>query len=208
MPLRTARQTTNATRVSGTNAPVPDDAALVRLALADPAHFDRLFDRYWDSIFRFCYVRLNDWHLAEDAASQTFLNALRALPRFRAANPEDSFRAWLFTIARHEVAGIHRRHLRQPAFALDLVPEQGDAAPSLEEQAIGRERHERLQQTLATFPDDQRDMIELRLAGLTAAEIGKVLGKSEAAVRKAQSRIVQKLRRDFNLTDSAPEARS
>ena len=168
------------------------------MALADSAHFDRLFDRYWESVFRFCYVRLDDWHLAEDAASQTFLNALRALPTFRAADAQNSFRAWLFAIARNEVAGMHRRRLRQPVVALDSVPEQDDAAVSLEDRAIASERHDRLQQTLASFPADQRDLIELRLAGLTSAEIGTVLGKSEAAVRKAQSRIVQTLRRELN----------
>ena len=87
MPTQAVNQMTEAASPAGTSAPVPHDAELVAMALANSANFDRLFDRYWESIFRFCCVRLNDWHLAEDAASQTFLNALRALLTFRAADP-------------------------------------------------------------------------------------------------------------------------
>ncbi|MEZ4506701.1 MAG: sigma factor-like helix-turn-helix DNA-binding protein [Thermomicrobiales bacterium] len=52
-----------------------------------------------------------------------------------------------------------------------------------------------LQQLLHGLPDEQRQLIELRAAGLTAAEIGVVLGKSETAVRQAQSRLIRSLLR-------------
>ena len=82
------------------------------------------------------------------------------------------------------------------------APEIEDRADSPEEQAIAAERHAQLQQLLASLPADQRDLLELRLAGLSAVEIGQTLGKSPEAVRKAQSRIVQTLRLEFNLDDT------
>lgn len=37
-----------------------------------------LFHRYGTSIHRMCYLYLRDYHLAEDAVSDTFLRAYRA----------------------------------------------------------------------------------------------------------------------------------
>ena len=47
---------------------------------------------------------------------------------------------------------------------------------------------------LADIPPNQRDIIELRLAGLTTAEVGEVLGMSRGAVKTAQSRAYKRLR--------------
>jgi DNA-directed RNA polymerase specialized sigma24 family protein len=47
---------------------------------------------------------------------------------------------------------------------------------------------------LACLKPDQRDLLELRLAGLKNAEIARILGRTHDAVRKEQSRIVHILR--------------
>jgi DNA-directed RNA polymerase specialized sigma24 family protein len=70
-----APQTHNPDRVQ-----TPSDEALVAHAQLDPTGFDAIFDRYWNPVLRYCYYRLGDWHQAEDAAAQVFLNALAALP--------------------------------------------------------------------------------------------------------------------------------
>jgi RNA polymerase sigma-70 factor (ECF subfamily) len=50
---------------------------------------------------------------------------------------------------------------------------------------------------LQLLPNDQRRILELRLAGLTSVEIGQVLGKSAGAVKVAQSRSIARLRKAF-----------
>jgi RNA polymerase sigma-70 factor (ECF subfamily) len=50
---------------------------------------------------------------AEDLASQTWLAVVRSLDRFQGNEP--AFRAWVFTIARHEVLDWRRRAARRPA---------------------------------------------------------------------------------------------
>lgn len=47
---------------------------------------------------------------------------------------------------------------------------------------------------LALLPPDRRRVCELRFAGLTDREIAGILGKSEGAVRTAQSRAMAQLR--------------
>jgi RNA polymerase sigma-70 factor (ECF subfamily) len=47
---------------------------------------------------------------------------------------------------------------------------------------------------LALLSSDQREILELRLTGLTDAEIARVLGRSHGAVRMSQHRAVARLR--------------
>lgn len=172
------------------------DSVLVTRAKVDPRAFETLFDRYWESVLRYCLVRLNDWQLAEDAASQAFINAHKKLHTFHGAD-ESSFRCWLFAIARNTVRDAHRTSYRHPMFHLSEAEAIADPSMSPEETALDSERNRLLQQILRGLPEEQRQLIELRAAGLTAAEIGIVLGKTEVAVRQAQSRLIRSLRCQF-----------
>src|SRR5688500_16865044 len=91
------------------------DAVLVFHAQQDNDAFAPLYDRYFDSIFRFCFYRLGDWQEAEDAASDIFVRALANVARFRTDDEEQGFRSWLFTIARHVVTDCRRYHGRHPS---------------------------------------------------------------------------------------------
>jgi RNA polymerase sigma-70 factor (ECF subfamily) len=170
------------------------DAALVAAAQRDPRAFAPLFDRYWAGVFRFCYYRLADWPEAEDAAGDVFANALAALPRLRLDEREDAFRCWLFTIARRVVANRHRHRARHPARPLATALGLADAAPSPEEIALAADDHRLVYELLTWLKPEQRELLELRLAGLTDAEIARVLGRGHDAVRKAQSRAIGLLR--------------
>ncbi len=178
------------TPIAGTAA----DAVLVAAAQADGVAFAHLFDRYWEAVFRFCYYRLGDWPEAEDAASQVFTNAFAALPRFRPAEHDDAFRSWLFTIAYRIVSNARRRHGRHRDRPLDERLDWVDPTPSPEETALAMDDHRRLYLLLAELPPEQRELLELRLAGLTAVEIARVLGRSHDAIRAAESRAVKRLR--------------
>lgn len=179
--------------------PDRSDNVLVAEARIDSCRFEALFDRYWESVLRFCLVRLNDWQLAEDAASQAFLNAHRNLHRFKGID-ESSFRCWLFAIARNTTRDMHRSSHRHPTVQLSEAETIVDPAKSPEDAALDSDQNRLLQQLLHGLPDEQRQLIELRAAGLTAAEIGVVLGKSETAVRQAQSRLIRSLRAQFDVS--------
>jgi RNA polymerase sigma-70 factor (ECF subfamily) len=170
------------------------DATLVAQALVDRHAFGLIFDRYWDAIFRFCYFRLGDWHLAEDAASQVFERALAGLDRFAVSEGEQNLRAWLFGIARNVVHETARTCNRGPRTGLDDAQEIAANELPVEEQLIESERQHLLFELFGRLSADQRELLELRLAGLSSAEIGALLGKSAGAVRTAQSRTVDALR--------------
>ena len=170
------------------------DGLLVTNAQLDHAAFASLYDRYFATMFRFCYYRLGDWQEAEDAASEVFTRALANLSRFQSEQHLDGFRCWLFAIARHVVSDRHRDVTRHPSQPLDLAGELFDGAPTPEEAALADESHRQVRFLLSRLKPAQRDLLELRLAGLKNAEIARILGRSHDAVRKEQSRIVQTLR--------------
>ena len=79
--------------------------------------------------------------------------------------------------------------------AQDLTQDpHGDPAATPLEHAIERENQAELRAAVAELSDDQREVVELRLSGLTGPEIAASLGKSHAAVKMLQLRAVQKLR--------------
>lgn len=164
------------------------DAALVLRARQDPAAFAALYERYVQLVYRYCLRRLGDPETAEDATAQTFTKALAAVPTYRAEGV--SFRSWLFAIAHNVLVDLHRRHRLHEV----LSPAVNDPAPGPEELALAADRRRQLHEVLALVPDDQRRILELRVAGLTTEEIAHVLGSSPGAVRTRQCRAVKRLR--------------
>jgi RNA polymerase sigma-70 factor (ECF subfamily) len=82
-----------------------------------------------------------------------------------------------------------------------------DDAPAPEELAIAAEERRSVRALLAQLPEHQRRVVELRLAGLTGAEIAQVLGRSRANVDVTQCRAVARLRDLLGLKAGTQEVR-
>ena len=180
-------------RVKKPGRSVPDDHKLttdnelVRFALHDREHFGVLYDRYAVRVYRFCYRRLGSRDEAEDATSAVFMRTLERLSSFR----DGSFPAWLFSIARTTVADRHRARFIDP---LPASHDSLDPDPSPLELAIASDQARSLRSLMDALPRDQFEVIELRLAGLTGAEIAEAMGRSVPAVKMLQLRAMKRLR--------------
>jgi RNA polymerase sigma-70 factor, ECF subfamily len=177
------------------------DEALVAAALSDREAFGFLYDRYVDRVYRYCYGRLGDREAAEDATSLIFVRALAALPTHRG----DSFRSWLFTIAHNVVLNARRDACR--AQSLTLVEGIAEPGPPLDERAEDAERWHSVRRALSRLPEEQRRVVELRLAGLTGPEVALAVGRSHEAVRTTQRRAVARLRGLLGVTSASKEGR-
>jgi RNA polymerase sigma-70 factor (ECF subfamily) len=177
-------------RVPSRDAPDPD-LADVRAAQRDRAAFGALYRRYVDRVYGYCFYLLGDHHDAEDVTERTFVAALAAIDGFR--DEGATFRAWLFRIAHNQLVNALRSRDRQRAASLEVVAEpRAHADPAgllgLAEEARG------LRRALDQLPDDRRQVVVLRFVdGLSAREIGAVLGRSEGAVRVLQHRALRQL---------------
>ncbi|MGH2550020.1 MAG: RNA polymerase sigma factor [Thermomicrobiales bacterium] len=164
-----------------------DDEMLAQRAKQHPAAFAPLYQKYVRPIYAYCYQRLGNRELAEDATSVVFTKALAAMPKYRA----DSFRGWIYTIARNVIADTHRRRPHAPLEDASLIAGT-DRSP--EETALATDADQRVRFLLSHLTNDQRDVIELDLAGLIGSEIAQVLGRRQGAIRAAKFRAYQKLR--------------
>jgi RNA polymerase sigma-70 factor (ECF subfamily) len=167
-----------------------DDAILVVQAKRDRRAFAPLYRRYVDRVYRYCDRVLGDRELAEDATSLVFTKALAGLPRCR----DDAFRSWLFSIAHNVIVDAQRARVSARPLAEAVEVADGALDRSPEAHALVGDDARTIRALLAHLSSDQREILELRLAGLTDAEIARVLGRSHGAVRMSQHRAIARLR--------------
>jgi len=180
-----------------------DVEALVRDARAgDSSALGQLYDTYRDRVARFATGRLGDAEKAEDVTSETFEAVCRNLGSYRAGT---DFEAWLFTIANRRVADHFRRRFRRREVELDEAALPGSLAPAggggPEDELLAAERRTEVAGAFRRLRPDQQEVLALPvLGGLSAAQAGEVLGKSEGAVRVAQHRALRSLREAMGVT--------
>ena len=172
-----------------------DVALLAAVRAVQHGHTER-----FEEIYRLCFARvytltrslLDDRHEAEDAVQETFLSALRALPRYR-PQPGAPFIAWLLRIARNAALMRIRRSKRVTFIDPGAVAARIEQASPI--QLGGMLDDGRLTEALATLPLRQRQVLVLRFAlDLSGAETALVLETSSAAVRQLQRRALSALR--------------
>jgi RNA polymerase sigma-70 factor, ECF subfamily len=148
----------------------------------DQDAFGKLFLAHHGAIFRLARATLGDG--AEDVASETFVRAWTALPKYQETGAP--FVTWLYGIARHVVIDeLRRRSRSEPQADIDM----------------GRVEHSHddrltLAAALDGLSDEQRQVLELKFfVGLTNDEVGAALGKTPGAVNAQQWRALQALRK-------------
>jgi RNA polymerase sigma-70 factor (ECF subfamily) len=162
------------------------------LAPADGARalrFDALYRSSAADVYAYVASLVGDRAAAEDVTAQAFERAFR---RQRTFNPRrGSERAWLFGIARNAALDELRRRRRQAALVVD--PEDPRADLMLE--PADAERRAAVRAALAALEPREREIVALKFhAGLSNAEIARVLGVSESNAGTRLHRAVTKLR--------------
>ncbi len=137
----------------------PDDPADFSLLAAwregDRRAGDRLAARHYERVLRFFELRAG--FLAEDLAQQTFAACVAARDTIRDGA---SFRAFLFGIARRQLADSQRRSERQDA-AIQRAPNWDGFETSLSFRVARRKEQQILLHALATLPDDHLLLVQL-----------------------------------------------
>jgi RNA polymerase sigma-70 factor, ECF subfamily len=139
------------------------------------------------------YLRVIAPEAADDVASDTWVQVVRGLRRFR--GDEAAWRAWLFTTARRRVIDASRRRSRRREEALEdvpaaMLPVTADAA----DEAMERLGTRSAITLLTRLPRLQAEVVLLRVvAGLDTEAVARLLGRSPGAVRVAGHRGLRRL---------------
>lgn len=180
------------------------DAELIERAQAEPAAFGELYLRYVDAIYSYIYHRVGHGAEAEDLTARTFQRALGNIGSY--VDRGAPFGAWLYRIAHNLTANWHRDQARRvtlPIEALDFDGPAFDPAEGMGEQLANRlAAAERLAEALRRLEPERQDLLALKFAqGLSNAEIGSILGRSESAVKSLYHRTLLALRESLNPLD-------
>jgi RNA polymerase sigma-70 factor (ECF subfamily) len=179
---------------SGLDGAPAGDEALALAARTDRGAFAELYVRHRQPVFGYLRARSVSDDDALELTAVTFERALQAIHRY--STQRGGVRAWLLRIARNAAIDQARRGSwlsAAPAGKERLDRASGD--PSPEDLAIAADERSRIRRSLAELADAERDAIGLRFgAGLTAREIGLVLGKREAATQKLIERALARLK--------------
>jgi RNA polymerase sigma-70 factor (ECF subfamily) len=166
------------------------DEELAAEARSDPAAFGLLYERHRLAVFRYLRTRTQSDDDAGELTAVVFERALSAIPRYRPTG--GGVVAWLIRIARNAAVDAGRRTLAVPLVA-DVPDDRTSTLP--EERVLATEARFSLIAAVNGLPPIQREAIALRYsAGLTAREIGDVLGKTEGATQKLLSRALATIR--------------
>ena len=173
------------------------DQALVAAAQAGDEHAaEAIVHRYQNRIYNFALAMTGSSADADDLAQETFIRALRGLPRFRG---DSSLKNWLYRIATnaarsHRGARMRRAPVWETRLESDTLAERQFASgeESAEQRAIRRQTVDR---ALAALPADLRKAVVLRdIEGLEYREIASVLNIPIGTVMSRIFRGRQRLR--------------
>ena len=138
------------------------------------SEFEEALRAYFVPIRAFCERMLGERHAAEDAAQQTFLQALRAWKRFEHRSHR---KTWLFRIAANVCARALERSRRaaEDASSIDSQEPTDDNSPArpLERAEEAAAVHAAL---MALSPAHRMVLVLFCVEDLTHAEIAELLG--------------------------------
>jgi RNA polymerase sigma-70 factor (ECF subfamily) len=157
------------------------EAALLQAAQAgDHAALEALFAPYERPLLALCRGILGHAEDAEDAVQETYLRALRALPRFRG---DAAVRTWLFRIAVNLCLNWKRDRRATEPWDEEHLPSE---APAPDTMALHRLQ---VTEALDRLPRRHRVIFLLKvLEGWSVAEIGTMLGWNRIRVQNELSK--------------------
>ena len=170
------------------------EASLVQRAKERlPSAWVEIYDAYYQKLFRYCYARTGDSGVAAELASHVYLEALEGIDRY--VYRGRPLLAWLYRIARNLVSDYLAKRQRE---AQALAQAASTLEPHYPGPAASVDDRRDLEAALRHLTDDQQQVIALRYyAGLSTAEIGQAMGRSERAVYSLEVRALAALRRLF-----------
>ena len=172
-----------------------DDAVLVSHYIkGNERALEILVLRHKLKIYNFIYSKVFDRDTAEDIFQETFIKVIKTLKR-GVYNEEGKFLPWVMRIAHNLVIDFFRKNNRIPTFdnneEYDIFQLISDGSPTAERSMIDEQVVEDLQKLIVELPDDQKDVLTMRLykdmsfkeiAESTGVSINTALGRMRYAI--------------------------
>jgi RNA polymerase sigma-70 factor (ECF subfamily) len=171
---------------------VSDEMLMQQAAEGDRDGFSQLVRRHANALLNFIDRMVGNRHRSEELFQEVVLAVWTKRDQYTNSQP---VKPWLYKIAlnrcRQEFRGVSR-------FTLPLVdgPPIESRGESPFKHVVNQETTEAVQAAVARLPEAQRAVVTLRIwNGMSYAEIGEAMGRTEGTVRSYMHHALQTLRK-------------
>jgi len=167
------------------------DDDLVFKAHTQAEALSRLYEMYYERIFRFCVHRLFDKEIAEDVTSAVFLEVARGIRFFRGRTVND-FQSWLYAIAANQANAYIRKTSRRKRL---LEEAAGSMTASAARNTDNSPDWSQLYRAILKLRPQHQTLVTLRFfENLQYEQIAQIVDIKEATLRVNMHRILNELR--------------
>ncbi len=175
------------------NGKRPTDKELILRAREDPEAFAMLYERYVDRMYAYFYYRTGSHADAEELTSRFFHRLIERLHLFQDRGAPVS--AWLYRIAHNMLANWRRDQARRREVSLDALMFQRAEWVKPEERVMAQEEKESVLALVRELPPERQQLLYLKFVEeLPNAEIGRIMGRTEGAIKSLYHRTLVSLR--------------
>ena len=172
---------------------INEEKVLALASQGDRDAFGQLYQRYVERIFNYVYYRTGNTHDAEDLTARVFQRAMNHIHNY--TDRGVPFSAWLYRIAHNLVANWHRDRSRKQEIPLDDLPVLPTKGDHPERNLVRSQEQDVLLKHIRRLPSERQHLLILKFVeNMSNAEIGKIMGRSEGAVKSLYHRTLLALR--------------
>ena len=172
--------------------PTIEQELIAELQRGSDSALAAVYQEFNQGVFAYCMKILADRQLAEDAVQETFLKVRQHAQSIQRI---ESFRSWVFRIARNEAL----MQLRQRRSNGQIEDESVWSEETPHEQFVALERSEIVNRLLNSLKHEYREVLVLLVyENMSYAEIASVTGATESSVKsrifRARKEMIEKLK--------------
>ncbi len=169
-----------------------EESLIERAQKRDPEALTQLYEANFDRIYRYVVLKIGERTEAEDITQQVFSSALESIASYKYKGVP--FSSWLYRIAHNKIIDYLRKKTRFTVVPLNELVRAKDSDP--QQMAEQNLEIERLVGMTRRLTKTQQEVISLRFAGgLPIAEVARIMGKSEGAIKALQHSAIVALRK-------------
>lgn len=157
--------------------------------------FEKIYNIYFNDVFRYIRRLSGNEHIAEEITADTFFKAMSVIDSFRG---DCDIRVWLCQIARNSYLSYLKKSARIDHVEDVELLNIADPDASVEERLVRQDEVVQVQKALHDIPDPYKEVFMWRVfAELSFKQIGQMFSKSEnwacVTYHRARTKIKERL---------------
>ncbi len=166
-----------------------DQEIIEGIRVANEADFNLLYERYFQRVYSFAYVRLRNRADAEEVVQETFTAVFRSIDAYRGRS---SLLSWIYGIAKNTVNNhVRKAKAHEARIERAELEIQYNTAPCTPEESLNLQRcTDAIQERLSSIADWHVEVFVLRhMENMSIGEIARRMSRSNDAVRSSLYRV-------------------